>query len=129
MERRSMFRTTGKLTIAVFMVIGSISVGALLSYPGSPDGDDTSAARSEQNVQVAPPTFSRAPSRNVILPTVTPLPSETPTLLPPPTFEPPTTTPVCRRSRDRPPGIRSAENHAPKDRHTTYRSPQALSIG
>ncbi len=89
-----MFRAIGKLTVAVALVLGSISVGALFSYHNTPGPDDTSLAESAQNIPVAPPTEMRAQRRSVILATVTPQPSATATLLPPPTLEPPTATPT-----------------------------------
>ncbi len=91
-----MFRTIGKLMIGMMLVIGSMAVGALFSYHGSPGTSDLSLAQSAQDIPAAPPTQMSVEmqSRRVILASVTPLPTATATLLPPPTFEPPTSTPV-----------------------------------
>ncbi|MBN2304183.1 MAG: LysM peptidoglycan-binding domain-containing protein [Anaerolineae bacterium] len=109
-----MFRTIGKLMVAVILVLGSIGIGAIFSYHGSSGDEDTSLALSEpvlsESMQsepdqasepdalpdslVVPVTVIPAENRSVILATVTPPPSATPTLLPPPTFEPPTATPT-----------------------------------
>ena len=91
-----MFRTLGKLTLGMMLVIGSMAAGALFSYHGSPGASDLSLAQSAQDVPAAPPTEMRAEmqSRSVILASVTPQPTATATLLPPPTFQPPTSTPM-----------------------------------
>jgi LysM repeat protein len=89
-----MIRTTGKLTIAMTLVLGSIALGALVSHTGSPADDDMPPVKADHAALTAPPTSIRVQNRNAILSTVTPQPSQTPTLLPPPTFEPPTATPT-----------------------------------
>lgn len=87
-----MFRTAGKLTLAIALVIGSIGVGALFSFRGSSDVDDSTFA---QNVASSPTPTMMLTATATIQP-YTPLPSLTPsqTLKPPPTFEPPTPTPT-----------------------------------
>jgi LysM repeat protein len=84
-----MGRTAGKFTLIMIMVVGSIFVGTIFSYRGTP-GDDTSQA----NFQAATVTPVATPTETI--PPYTPLPSLTPsqTLLPPPTFQPPTATPT-----------------------------------
>lgn len=87
-----MFRTAGKLTIMMVMVVGSIVVGALFSYSGSSRDGDTSQAEVMQSTET--PTQAFTPTETI--PPYTPLASLTPsqTLKPPPTFEPPTSTPL-----------------------------------
>jgi LysM repeat protein len=84
-----MGKTAGKFTLIMIMVVGSIFVGTIFSYRGTP-GDDTSQA----DFQAATVTPVATPAETI--PPYTPLPSLTPsqTLLPPPTFQPPTATPT-----------------------------------
>ncbi|MBN1681383.1 MAG: LysM peptidoglycan-binding domain-containing protein [Anaerolineae bacterium] len=92
-----MFRTAGKLTLAVVLVFGSMGVGALFSYRATPGGDDTTLADYQQAQSSATPAATSVATATETIPPYTPLASLTPsqTLKPPPTFEPPTTTPTA----------------------------------
>lgn len=89
-----MFRTAGKLTLAMVLVIGSTAIGALFSYTGSTPGDDETSLAQDA---AGSATLTQSSAATETIPPYTPLPTLTPsqTLKPPPTFEPPTSTPTA----------------------------------